>query len=43
VGVNDNNIVLQSDVGESNQDELEQESLLRSKKVRQPPIWLLYM
>jgi hypothetical protein len=38
-GVN-NDIALQSDVSESDQDELEQDSSVRSKQVRQPPVWL---
>jgi hypothetical protein len=39
-GVNDNDVALQSDVDESDQGGLEQDSSVRSKQVRQPPVWL---
>jgi hypothetical protein len=35
-----NGVALQSDVGDTDQDELEQDSSLRSKQVRQPSVWL---
>jgi hypothetical protein len=38
-GVNDNDVALQSDVGESDHDTLEQDSSVRSIRVRQPPVW----
>jgi hypothetical protein len=37
-GVNDNDVALLSDVSESDQDEFEQDSSIRSKRVRQPPV-----
>jgi hypothetical protein len=39
-GVNDNNVALQSDVGESDHDELEQDNSVRRKRVRQPLVGL---